>query len=114
MIYVYSPDCIQGEGYGVWSANKDEYFVKQVDLAQLHTIRVWPRKLNGVIRYFMVEFLDNQANTLLFRGDPAWKVQGLPSKDFTLKQGYKWVGQALQTNEEGTYTVNWAPIIRKI
>ena len=59
----------------------------------------------------MVEFLDNQANTLLFKGNPASKVQGLPSKDFTLKQGYKWVGHAVQTNEEG-YIVNWAPIIR--
>ena len=111
MSYVYSPDCIQGKGFGVQSANKDEYFVEQVDLAQLHTIRVWPRKHKGEIRYTMVEFLDNQANTLLFRGNPAEKVQGLPSKDFTLKQGYKWVGDAAQWNEKGD-TVNWAPIIR--
>ena len=114
MSYVYSPDCIQCSGFGVLSVKKDEYFVKQVDLAQLHTIRVWPRKDNkGVIRYCMVEFLDNQANTLLFKGDPAWKVQGLPSKDFTLKQGYKWVGNASQNNEKGK-VVNWAPIFRKI
>ena len=86
--------------------------MKQVDLAQLNTIRVWPRKYNGDIRYVLVEFLDNQANTLLFTGNPAWKVQGLPSKDFTLKQGYKWVGHAAQLNEEG-YFINWAPIFRK-
>ena len=86
--------------------------MKQVDLAQLHTIRVWPREpYKGDIRYVLVELLDNQANTLLFKGNPASKVQGLPSKDFTLKQGYKWVGQALQKNEEG-YLVNWAPIFR--
>ena len=114
MNYVYSPDCIQGSGFGFASVKKDEYFVKQVDLAQLHTIRVWPTEYKGVILYDMVELLDNQANTLLFMGGkPAWKVQGLPSKDFTLKQGYKWVGHAGQKDEEGE-VVNWAPIIRKI
>ena len=113
MDYVYSPDCIKGAGFGHWRVKKDEYFVKQVDLAQLHTIRVWPRKKEGDIQYDMVEFLDNQANTLLFKDKTAKKVQGLPSKDFTLKQGYKWVGHALQENEEGK-TVNWAPIFRKI
>ena len=114
MGYVYSPERIQGEGIGVPRVKKDEYFVKQVDLAQLHTIRVWPEEYNkGEIRYDMEEFLDNQANTLLFRGNPASKVQGLPSKDFTLKQGYKWVGQAAQLDEEDD-VVNWAPIIRKI
>ena len=71
--------------------------MKQVDLAQLHTIRVWPREpKKGDILYSMVEFLDNQANTLLFRGNPAWKVQGLASLHFSLQQGYKWVGGAVQ------------------
>ena len=112
MDYVYSPGCIQFVGFGVERVKKDEYFVKQVDLAQLHTIRVWPRKKDGVISYKIVEFLDNQANTLLFRGNPAEKVQGLPSKDFTLKQGYKWVGHATQKDEKGA--VSFAPIFRKI
>ena len=87
MDYVYSPDCIECAWYGVRGVKKDEYFVEQVDLAQLHTIKVWPRKVAGEIRHDFVEFLDNQANTLLFRGNPAEKLHGLPSKDFTLQQG---------------------------
>ena len=114
MRYVYSDGVWKDDyGFGFRSVEKDENLKETVDVRNLQSVKVWPERFSdGSVRYDIVELLDAQGNTLLFKGNKDEVVEGMEPQVYELRQGQKWIGH-ISTLDEELGGKDWTPLFMK-
>jgi hypothetical protein len=79
---------------------------------RLQSVKVWPRYDADSVRFTLVELLDAQGNTLLYKGNRDEVAEGMEPQIYSLKPGQKWIGNILALDEDNCVK-EWTPLFMK-